>query len=84
VKKTLDEVVAAIGDRLAINSLPSPDELEKRRTGTLATRAEMAVLVGVTSQTIWNWEKGKRRPTGDAALRYATILDLLAPKDARR
>jgi len=37
------------------------------------TLREVAKAVGVTASTIHRWEHGKR-PTGDAAVRYARLL----------
>jgi DNA-binding XRE family transcriptional regulator len=36
---------------------------------------EVAKSVGVTHPTIYRWECGQRRPTGDAAIRYAALIE---------
>ncbi|MFF4367286.1 helix-turn-helix domain-containing protein [Streptomyces sp. NPDC001594] len=52
-----------------------------RRT-RLAARlslAEIAALCEVDPSTVWRWERGKRAPRGEPALRYAQVLgDLTA------
>ena len=35
---------------------------------------EMAEIVGVTRQTVYFWESGQRKPTGDRLLKYAAAL----------
>ena len=39
--------------------------------------AEMANAVGVHRMTIHKWERGRHRPRGVAALRYAEVLEEL-------
>lgn len=38
------------------------------------SQAEVAEHVGVTAAAISRWESGKRRPRGQAAIRYGRIL----------
>lgn len=38
---------------------------------------EMAAEIGVGVSTLWRWEAGQRQPRGEAALRYADLLDRL-------
>jgi DNA-binding transcriptional regulator YiaG len=39
---------------------------------------EMGELVEVDRTTVWRWEMGQRRPRGDAARRYLTVLEGLS------
>jgi len=42
---------------------------------------EMARRIGITTSGLWRWENGRRRPQGDAAVRWAqqlTKLDLVS------
>jgi transcriptional regulator with XRE-family HTH domain len=41
---------------------------------------EVADVVGVDTSTVWRWERDERRPRGDAALRYAALLDRMTKK----
>jgi transcriptional regulator with XRE-family HTH domain len=43
---------------------------------------ELADAVGVGASTLYRWETGDRRPRGDAALRYAELLNELAEATA--
>jgi transcriptional regulator with XRE-family HTH domain len=42
------------------------------------SQSEVAATVGVTSAAISHWENGRRVPRGQAARRYAQLLDSLA------
>ena len=48
------------------------------RVGAGFSQAEFAAYCGVTPTTIGLWESGKRRPSGEAAQRYAELLELLS------
>ena len=39
--------------------------------------SEVAAAVGVSTATVFRWERGQRRPTGAAALRYARMCQTL-------
>lgn len=38
---------------------------------------EMARRIGITTSGLWRWEHGKRRPQGDAAVKWAQQLTRL-------
>ena len=40
--------------------------------------AEVAGVIGVDDACVWQWCRGKSRPTGDRALRFLHCLDRLA------
>lgn len=42
------------------------------------TQAEIAGTLGVNQATVASWETGRRRPRGEAALRYARLLRRLS------
>lgn len=42
--------------------------------------AELAELVGVSTPTVYYWETGDRRPTGERAIEYALVLRLIDAK----
>lgn len=52
--------------------------LKACRTNINASAAEMAKAVGVSEDTIYNWEKGKYAPTGK---NMQKILDFFASKN---
>lgn len=39
--------------------------------------SEVGITIGVSSATVYRWERGQRRPTGAAALRYARLCESL-------
>lgn len=47
------------------------------RTGAGLSIAEMARTAQVSDRSIYRWERGLSVPHGDAALRYARLLDRL-------
>ena len=38
---------------------------------------EVAQGAEVDRSTVWRWERGQRRPTGEAAIRYLRVLEEL-------
>jgi transcriptional regulator with XRE-family HTH domain len=48
------------------------------RKAARLTQSDIARSVGVTFSTLSRWESGERLPRGEAALRYAALLDRLA------
>ena len=42
------------------------------------TRERLGAEVGVTGYTVWRWESGRQRPSGDLAEAYYTLLARLA------
>jgi DNA-binding transcriptional regulator YiaG len=40
--------------------------------------AEVGAAAHVERTTIWKWEKARRRPHGDAAIRYLRVLEEMA------
>ncbi|MEU8550250.1 helix-turn-helix transcriptional regulator [Streptomyces roseoverticillatus] len=51
------------------------------RTEAHLTLSEIAELCEVDPSTVWRWEQGMRAPRGEAALRYARVLQALACRD---
>lgn len=41
------------------------------------TTTEVALAIGVTPEAVRYWERGERTPQGEAALRYARLLEQL-------
>lgn len=67
----------------AARRLASTGEALRIREAAGLTRAEVARVVGVDRATVSRWEDGSRRPTGDAALRFAELLGAL-DRDSRQ
>jgi DNA-binding transcriptional regulator YiaG len=52
-------------------------EAERLRTSARLERTEVAEVCGVSDDAVRLWERGERQPRGEAALRYARLLDRL-------
>jgi transcriptional regulator with XRE-family HTH domain len=64
--------------RLArLRSLMSTGAAKSIRLGAGVSLPEVARDVGVSHSTIYRWENNLNEPKGDAALRYAEVLDEL-------
>jgi DNA-binding XRE family transcriptional regulator len=55
-----------------------------RRICGLLTQREVAQTVGTTPAAIGGWEAGRRMPRGQAALRYARLLEDLERQHTAR
>jgi DNA-binding transcriptional regulator YiaG len=53
-------------------------EAKRIRVAAHLSELDFARVLKVHHTTIGRWERGERLPTGDAALRYAALLDRLA------
>ena len=61
-----------------VRRLASSGEARRLRETADLSLSEIASEVGVDTSTIHRWEKGIRRPNGDAAIKYLKVLDRLA------
>ncbi len=51
------------------------------RTGSELSLRDVAAEVGTSRSTIWRWEHGVRRPTGQhCSMRYLEVLDRLGAR----
>jgi transcriptional regulator with XRE-family HTH domain len=57
--------------------LPAPDERRALRVNAGATLREVAGPVGVSPQTIWDYENGRSTPRGLKLERYLAVLGVL-------
>lgn len=65
-------------ERLAlVRQLITSGAARRTRQDAELSLSEIAEACGVDTATVWRWETGRRRPRGDAALRYADVLDRL-------
>ena len=57
-----------------IRAMAESGEAREIRRVNRIRLSEMSGAVGVGSSTLAHWEAGDRRPTGDGALRWLTVL----------
>lgn len=62
--------------RLA-SKLPTPDMCKALRVSCGVSAQEVAEAVGVTRQSVNRWERGERRPRGEALKAYAEVIHAL-------
>jgi DNA-binding transcriptional regulator YiaG len=62
----------------AVRTRIKSGEARQIREAARLTQSELARSVGVDHTTLCRWESGERLPRGEAALRYAALLDRLA------
>jgi DNA-binding transcriptional regulator YiaG len=71
---TTDDAVAVAKLRRALRTGEAADI---RKSADLS-QAEVASVIGRTPACVCNWELGRRRPGGQAALRYGRLLEALS------
>jgi DNA-binding XRE family transcriptional regulator len=57
---------------------PTAVEIREARVAARLTRSAMASLIGISEQTLKNWETGKARPNPGSVGRYYEALDRIA------
>lgn len=67
-----------------VRRLTESGEARRRRMAAGLSLSEVAEPSDVDTSTIWRWEMRKRRPRGQAALRYLSVLALLPPAPEER
>jgi DNA-binding transcriptional regulator YiaG len=66
-------------ERLArARAMTTTGEARSVRKRSRLSLADVGRTVGVDTSTVGRWERGERVPRGDAAWRYADLLDRLA------
>lgn len=71
--------------RLAdVRAAVTSGEAERLRTAAQLSISEVARACGVDQSTVWRWERGTRRPRGEAALLYGQLIDSLRKKTTHR
>jgi DNA-binding transcriptional regulator YiaG len=73
VPAALEPIAKLIEVRAAARS----GKARQLREGAGISQAEVAAAVGVTRACVSRWEAGARKPGGQAAQRYAQLLELL-------
>ncbi len=69
---------AQLFDLLEVRSLAQSGRAREIRLQHGLSLAEIAGAIGTTASTIQRWENGLRKPYGEIALRYGSLLDALA------
>lgn len=57
-------------------------EAERLRVAAQLSIGEVARACGVDQSTVWRWERGIRKPRGEAALAYAELIDSLRKRSS--
>lgn len=62
--------------RLAdVRAALSNGEARRLREAADLSISEIAHACGVDQSTVWRWERGMRKPRGEAALRYGQLIE---------
>ncbi|WP_416983504.1 helix-turn-helix domain-containing protein [Streptomyces sp. T028] len=69
--------------RLAdVRSALTSGEAERLRVAAQLSIGEVAQACGVDQSTVWRWERGTRKPRGEAALAYGALLEELRQRSS--
>jgi DNA-binding transcriptional regulator YiaG len=69
--------------RLAdVRSALTSGEAERLRVAAQLSIGEVARACGVDQSTVWRWERGVRKPRGDAALAYGELIESLRKRSS--
>ena len=71
-------------DLAAVRELSRTGRARELRLAADLSLYEVARAIGVSAATVQRWEVGERRPHGEAALRYAALLEALVERAAAR
>jgi DNA-binding transcriptional regulator YiaG len=64
--------------RLAeVRAAVSSGEARRLREAADLSISEIARACGVDQSTVWRWERGARKPRGEAALKYGELINEL-------
>ena len=64
-----------------LRALTSSGAARSVRLAGRLSLGEVASVVGCSPSTVFRWERGERRPRGEAALRYLEVLEELMSRD---
>ncbi|MFF1702572.1 helix-turn-helix domain-containing protein [Streptomyces sp. NPDC058252] len=71
-------ILRLAGVRAAVSS----GEARQLREMAQLSIGEVAKACGVDQSTVWRWERGTRKPRGEAALAYGELIESLRKKAA--
>lgn len=75
--------VTDLGRLAEMRRLVATGEAKERRVAEGLGLSEVGDTCGVDASTVWRWENRRRVPRGQAALRYARVLEMLAHRTER-
>lgn len=58
----------------AVRALAASGAARNIRLGAGLSLSELADQIEVSTSTVFRWERGQRKPRGEAALRYGSLL----------
>jgi transcriptional regulator with XRE-family HTH domain len=67
-----------LAELVRASQLPSIAERKRVRKAAGVSLRQVGAELGVSGETIWNWENGKDGPSKENAPRYRALLDQLA------
>jgi DNA-binding transcriptional regulator YiaG len=65
-----------------VRSALSSGEAERLRVAAQLSIGEVAQACGVDQSTVWRWERGVRKPRGEAALKYGELIESLRQRSS--
>jgi DNA-binding transcriptional regulator YiaG len=68
---------------VAVRARCRTGEAAQLRTAAGLSQSDVARTLGVSPAAINRWERGPRSPSGTAALRYASLLEMLERANER-
>lgn len=70
--------VSTLAELVRASQLPSIAERKRVRKAADVSLRQVGEALGVSGETVWNWENGKDGPSKENAPRYRALLDQLA------
>ena len=65
---------ADVAQLAEVRALAASGAARSIRLGARLSLSEVADQLGVSTSTVFRWERGQRNPRGEAALRYGALL----------
>jgi transcriptional regulator with XRE-family HTH domain len=73
---------ASILSLAAVRAAVSSGEARRLREAARLSIGEVASACGVDQSTVWRWERGRRSPRGDKALKYGELIESLRDRES--
>lgn len=80
------DVAFAIAARMELSAVRLPEARKRTaiRQAAGLTRSQLAEVLGVTRQCVYNWESGRRHPRGEHLQQYHQALDAMRRQGLRQ